>query len=281
MAKDSTTVVTNHGGKRVLHPEYVTARHGTNPGVNFDLFPGNVPPIDCAIFLCDLTGVAAQPWAEAGIECYCVDVQHSIRRDRREGNINFVWGDVRSWRPPAGRRIVFVASMSPCTHVAGSGARDFEKKGGMLLRDALELFEAGRQCAAWSGAPYYCENPVGVLSSMPHIGKADHYFHPYEYAGYCADDWYTKKTCLWIGNGFQMPEPNFDRERFARGEVAWKHFKKTGEKLPDYADYPDNRIHFASPDDDRGNVRSASPLGFNRAVFLANAPAEYLRRIAA
>jgi hypothetical protein len=35
---------------------------------------------------------------------------------------------------------------------------------------------------------------------------------------------------------------------------------------------PDNRIHFASPADDRGDVRSAAPMGFSRAVFQANAP---------
>lgn len=233
-----------------------------------------------AIFLFDVTGIAARPWADAGIECYCVDIQHSIRRDRKEGLINFVWGDARSWRPPAGCRIVFVASMSPCTDVTGAGARDFAKKGGFMLRDALEMFEAGRQCAAWSGAPYYCENPVGVLSSIPHIGKPDFYFDPFEYAGYCADDWYTKKTCLWTGNGFQMPEPVYDRVRYERGLIAKKHFDKTGEKLPTYGDYPDNRIHFASPGDDRADVRSASPYGFNYAVFITNAPAEY-RRIAA
>lgn len=54
----------------------------------------------CAIFLCDKTGIAARPWADAGIECWCVDISHSIRRPRKVGNINFVWGDVRTWRPP-------------------------------------------------------------------------------------------------------------------------------------------------------------------------------------
>lgn len=233
---------------------------------------------DVAIFLFDVTGIAAQPWAEAGIECYCVDTQHSIRRDRREGLINFVWGDARSWRPPTDSNIVFVASMSPCTDVTGAGARDFAKKGGFLLRDALELFEAGRQCAAWSGAPYYCENPVGVLSSIPHIGKPDFYFDPYKFSGYCADDWYTKKTCLWTGNGFQMPSENYDAARFNRGLAAKKHYDKTGEKLPDFIDYPDNRIHFASPGADRADIRSASPLGFNRAVFLENVPSKYETR---
>lgn len=204
--------------------------------------------IEAALFLYDLTGNMAKPWAEAGVECWCVDIQHSIRRDEIEGNIRYVWGDARSFRRPPGRKFVFAASFSPCTDVSGSGARDFERKGGFRLRDALELFEAGRQVCSWTGAPYCCENPVGVLSSIPHIGKPDYYFHPWEYAGWCEDDNYTKKTCLWTGNGFSMPLRN---------------------PAPELGE-PDDRIHKASPSSDRANVRSATPLGFARAVFNAN-----------
>lgn len=35
---------------------------------------------------------------------------------------------------------------------------------------------------------------------------------------------------------------------------------------------PDNRIHLAPPSADRANFRSATPMGFSMAVFLANAP---------
>lgn len=219
--------------------------------------------IDAAVFLCDLTGNMARPWAEAGVECWCVDIEHSIRRDRQEhvgaGIINFVWGDVRSWRPPEGRRIIFGAAFTPCTHQAVSGARDFAKKGAYMLRDGLEMFEAGRQALAWSGAPYCCENPVGVLSSIPHIGKPDAYFHPWEYAGWCGEDNYTKKTCLWTGNGFVMPPK---RPALHLGP-------------------PDDRIHKAPPGDARADFRSATPMGFSRAVFHANAPFLYRERPAA
>lgn len=202
-----------------------------------------------ALFLCDLTGTMAEPWAEAGYECWCVDVQHSIRRERVEGSIHFVWGDVRSWRPPEGLDIRFVAAFPPCTHVAGSGARDFSTKGGAMLRDALETFEACRAAAAWSGAPYCIENPVGVLSGIPHIGKPDHYFDPCDYAGYASNpdnDAYTKRTCLWTGNGFIMP--------------------------PHRAVLPmqGSKMHRLPPSADRANERSATPQGFARAVFAAN-----------
>lgn len=36
--------------------------------------------------------------------------------------------------------------------------------------------------------------------------------------------------------------------------------------------YPDNRIHECPPSDERANIRSATPLGFAKAVFLSNAP---------
>lgn len=210
-----------------------------------------------AIFLCDLTGRMAEPWAAAGYECFCVDVQHSIRVPRREARVNFIWGDVRSWRPPEGIRIVFGAAFTPCTDVAGAGARDWPVKGGYMLRDALEMFESARQSLAWSGAPYMLENSVGFFSSIPHIGKPDHYFHPWHYAGLCRDDNYTKNTCIWSGNGFVMPEAVL---------------------APDLGP-PDDRIHKATPSDDRANIRSATPRGFSRAVFKANAPSHRMHHM--
>lgn len=200
------------------------------------------------ISLCDLTGNFVRPWAEAGYECWCVDIEHSIRRERIEGNIHFVWGDARTWTPPEGRNIAFVAAFPPCTHVSGAGATDFTVKRGQMLRDTLETFEACRQAAAWSGAPYLIENPVGVLSSIPHIGKPDYYFHPWEYTAFALADNYTKKTCLWTGNGFVMPAP----------QVAQGLGK------------PDDRIHKCPPSDSRADIRSMTPMGFARAVFEAN-----------
>lgn len=211
--------------------------------------------IGAVISLADLTGNMVRPWAEAGFECWAVDVQHSIRKTRQEragnGVINYVWGDVRTFRRPTSLPIAIVFIQTPCTNTAVSGARDFLTKGGMMLRDALETFEAGRQIGDWSGAPWMQENPVTMLSSIPHIGKPQHYFHPWQYAGWCEDDNYTKNTCIWCGNGFVMPSP-----------YPASHLGP-----------PDDRIHKATPSDDRGDIRSAAPMGFSRAVFQANAPA--------
>lgn len=119
-----------------------------------------------------------------------------------------------------------------------------------MLRDALELFEAGRAAAEWHGCAWMAENPVGVMGSFAHVGKPDWYFNPCDYTGWCSDDNYTKKTCIWGGNGFVMP-PTFKDETLGP---------------------PDDRIHKASPGDDRGDIRSEAPMGFARAVFAANHP---------
>lgn len=87
------------------------------------------------ISLCDKSGVMARPWANAGYECWCIDTAHPIRNTRQElvgdGVINYLWGDVRAVKRPTSSPIVFGAAFTPCTHVAVSGARDFETKGGV------------------------------------------------------------------------------------------------------------------------------------------------------
>lgn len=214
--------------------------------------------LGAVISLCDRTGNMVLPWADAGYPCFCFDTQHSIRRPRVDGNITFLWGDVRTIRRPVRGTIVALFAFPPCTNVSGSGARDFLIKGGGLLRDAIELFDACRQIGEWSDAPYMIENPVGVLSSVPHIGKPQHYFDPADFTAFELGDNYTKKTCLWTGNGFVMPPP---------ARVA-----DLGE--------PDDRIHKASRTDDRGDIRSVTPMGFARAVFQANS-SETKKRAAA
>lgn len=159
--------------------------------------------------------------------------------------------DMEMEAAPYGERRFFRIDHAAAT--IGTGILVEDKRMG-VINHRLEMFEAGRQIADWSGAPWMQENPVTMLSSIPHLGKPNHYFHPWEYAGYCADDNYTKKTSIWCGNGFVMPE-----------------------KCPaPHLGEPDNRIHFASPADDRADIRSAAPMGFTIAVFRANAPACYV-----
>jgi len=199
--------------------------------------------------LCDRTGNMVKPWADAGYECWCIDIQHSIRKIKRKGNIVYQWGDVRTWTPPAiiRNRIYMIFAFPPCTHVAVSGARDFRIKGTAMLRDSLEMFSSCEHAGKWAGVPYMIENPVGKFSS--HMGKPDHTFQPWMYG-----DNYQKLTCLWTGNGFVMPPP------------------LVTEKPADV----EQSIWLMSPSKDRGDKRSISPMGFARAVFEANSPNRYL-----
>lgn len=41
-----------------------------------------------------------------------------------------------------------------------------------------------------------------------------------------------------------------------------------------------SKMHLMPPSDDRANLRSATPIGFARAIFTANAPAECMRAAA-
>lgn len=185
----------------------------------------------------DYSCVMAKPWAEAGFLCYCVDMQHP-EGETREGNIIKVGCDVREWLPPRGP-IAFAAFFPPCTDVAVSGARWFRDKGLGALVTALNLFDVSVKLAEWTGAPYLIENPVSTVST--YWRKPDYTFDPCDYG-----DPYTKKTCLWTGGGFVMPE-----------------------KSPVHP-HEGSRMHLLPPSDNRANLRSETPMGFARAVFEAN-----------
>ena len=206
------------------------------------------------ISVCDRTGNMVRPWAEAGYECWCVDLQHSIRRDRTEavglGLIHFVWGDVRSWRMPAecAGRVRQFFGFPPCPNLTCTAARDFQKKGGWMLADALQLFDACEVAAAFLGAPYMIENPY-ISRLNTHRRKPDFKFHPWQYAGYLEDiqtDNTQKITGLWCGNGFVMPD--FKPAPEPHRQDCW----------------------FASPSSNRADDRAETSMGFANAVFLAN-----------
>lgn len=155
-------------------------------------------------------------------------------------------------------RVVFCAGFPPCTDVAVSGSRWFADKRAkdqhFQTRAAL-VAEQCRMTCLLSGAPGFFENPVSVFSSI--FGKPDHIFSPDDYTLLCADDNYTKTTCLWTFNDFVMPAPRRDTSLGP----------------------PDDRIHKCPPGPERANFRSATPRGFAQAVFEANRPAAHLRAI--
>lgn len=203
---------------------------------------------DVALFLYDLTGNMAKPWIEAGYTVVLVDVQHPPGITQN-GPIIRVGADIRNgWLPPREMidRIAFAAAFPPCDHLSVSGARWFKGKGLRKLALAIDLFATAADLCEWLDVPYLMENPVSMISS--YWRKPDYTFHPHHFTLLEPDDNYTKKTCLWVGGGFVMPAICKD---FTIGE-------------------PDDRIHKAPPSDERANFRSATPMGFARAVFQAN-----------
>lgn len=198
--------------------------------------------------LCDRTGNMLKPWAVSGYRCIAVDIQHERGGTFRDG-IEYVHGDVRTYLPPNGEYAACFA-FPPCTDLAASGARWFAEKGLRGLIAALEVVEACRRLCEWTGAPYCLENPVGTLST--YWRKPDYLFDPCDYGGYLipAGDHYTKRTCLWVGNGFRIPE-----KRPVQPHLG-------------------SMMHLMSESKDRADRRSVTPMGFAQAVFEANSGLE-------
>lgn len=229
------------------------------------------------ISLYDFTGEACKPWAEAGYTCYAFDIQHRRGMERYErhgkGSISYLHADLhdpkgdieriyQAWKT---EDVVFGMAFPVCTDMAVSGAAHFKRK---AERDP-EFQTKAVNYAKWCGdlfeklgVPYFIENPISVLATK--WRKPDYKFHPYEYGGYIPDsqakhprwpdyiapkDAYPKKTCLWTGCGFRMP----DTKPVAVPEGYSTQHNKLGGKSQRTKD-----------------IRSATPRGFAKAVYEAN-----------
>ena len=209
---------------------------------------------DTILCLCDITGVMAQPWVDAGYRAILVDPQHEggVTVEGAITKVGHIIDHPETWRVirESAGRIAFVASFPPCTQLAVSGARWFKHKAEEDPAFQFKAMQVVWQChniAEMIGVPYFIENPVSRISSF--WRKPDYTFHPHDFTGYEAQDNYVKKTCLWAGGGFVMP----------------------GEYRSPFVGEPDDRIHKCAPGPERANIRSATPRGFAIAVFEANA----------
>lgn len=202
----------------------------------------------------DLSCTLLKPWLEAGYECHAIDIQHPEKK-LVDGNLT-KWGmDVYEWEKVFLKEyadkipfVFFAAFFPPCTDLAVSGARWFNKKemdNPGTRKRAMDLVYWSNKMGKILKCPYFIENPVSVISSE--WRKADFHFHPYEYGGYEGgkDDGYYKKTCLWTGGNFRLPK------------------KQPISLDPKTA----QRIWRMPPSADRQNLRSKTPEGFARALF--------------
>lgn len=216
------------------------------------------------ISLCDFTGIMVKPWVDAGHYAVLVDPQHET--SRVEGNIEYIAGTIIEAMPRLSeiiksRDVALVAGFPPCTDVAVSGSRHFELKHSrdkFFQAKAALVAEQCRMVGEAAGCPWFFENPVSVFSSI--FGKPNFTFHPYEFGGYLPEDdkhplypgyiksrdAYPKKTCLWTGGEFELPEK---RPVYVAPGYSDQHNLLGGKSLK------------------TKNIRSATPRGFAQAIF--------------
>ena len=207
-----------------------------------------------AVSLFDYTGNMLLPWLEAGYECHIFDIQHPPGHSVREDGFHthgvdlrhLEWGEILKLQD---KEVSFLSCFPPCTSLSISGARWFKGKGLRALEESIAYFATSAELADSLGCPYMIENPMSTIST--YWREPDHKFHPCHYSGYVGgDENYTKQTWLWTGGGFVMPPKQMSDDLF---------------------DEPDrNYIHFQPPGEERANIRSATPMGFARAVFQEN-----------
>lgn len=229
------------------------------------------------ISLYDYTGVAVTPWANAGYECFCYDIQHP-KEGRTEltefgGIIHYQHLDlhnpefIEQLQEKHAEHVAFMFAFPVCTDLAVSGAAHFKRKAEKDPDFQIKAANYARWCSFLGEAlecPYVIENPVSVLSTL--WRKPDYSFQPFEFGGYIPPneaehptwpayiaprDAYSKKTCLWSGGGFRMPKAQpVECESYGS---STQHRKLGGKS------------------EKTKNIRSATPRGFANAVFMFNA----------
>ena len=239
------------------------------------------------ISLFDYTGVMVRPWAEAGYICYCFDLQHGDRQEvaffKGGGAIYKCWADLGpqsywwSWLSQdfSYKNVAMLFGFPPCTDLAGSGARHWKAKAERnpsFQDDAARMAIRCAELAEKLSCPYMVENPTGALTRL--WRKWDHKFNPCDYGGYLPEDdahplWpevipprdaYTKATCLWTGGGYVMPN------RYHVVPVTMVYTKKDGTTAigsPQWGKLGGKSVRTK-------NIRSATPRGFAKAVFISN-----------
>ena len=240
-----------------------------------------MPVKNQVISLYDFTGEALRPWAEAGYDCYAYDIQHDGSTPEVEG-ITYVHADLYEDNTLLkivarhSNKAVFMSAFPPCTDLSSAGARwwkDKEEKDPHFQQTATDHVIKCSLVGCSLHVPFYIENPVGALSRL--WRKANFIFNPHEYGGYLPTDdvhpeWpdlipprdaYRKRTCLWTGGTFEMPET---RSVDPRNVVCNRKDPKKGKNFsPIHARTGGKSLKTK-------NIRSATPRGFAKAVFLAN-----------
>lgn len=213
--------------------------------------------------LFDGSGIAGLPWAQAGHSVYCFNSDTADHGEyeikMRHENIHYIncWID-DSFLQKAARYEApdLIIAFPSCTELAGSGAKHDRDDEDVSM--AVETAKIAQRLGDVYSCPWVVENPVGKLCTE--WRKPDAYFDPYEFGGYMsgfepelhqkmpARDAYTKRTGLWFGNGFVMPDRRPVQHIGCFWGWKWLGGKSTRTK----------------------QLRSLTPRGLARAIYEAN-----------
>lgn len=226
-----------------------------------------------AVFLYDMTGIAARPWLDAGYECWLFDGQHEagVTRDGKLVKVGMWFHADRTVEHAAYIKSLvgdadIVIGFPECTDLTVAGARHWSAKKASdpeFQQKAVSLANLVSLTGDAFNCPWMFENPVGALSTL--YRKPDFSFNPCDYAGYLpadtphplypevypVQDRYNKNTCIWCGNGFVQPV-KIRQEPLFKDNPGWKHCGGKSVRTK--------------------NIRSATPRGFAQAVYIFNSP---------
>lgn len=234
--------------------------------LNNDLF---TRPTVLSLF--DHSGRWAAPYADAGYNVECIDIKNGR--------------DVQMIRADEFANVVGILSAPPCTAFSGSGAQYWgQKDADGTTGQALALVDAVyRLVGVYKPAFWVLENPVGRLKH--YIGPPQLWFNPCDFGGYlnaaeietetqrlidvyglaldvaqcAAANAYTKKTGLWGNFNADLKtapvEPIIKKDKIRNRSYSPIHMATGGKS------------------ERTKELRSITPLGFARAFFAANNPA--------
>lgn len=207
------------------------------------------------LLLFEHSGLAAQPFTERGFNTAIVDLKNAAKNDRATYTLQLDILANEQILLDYASEARLVIGMPPCTDLAVSGAKHFERKAWIdpnFQKKAMSLFRSPERIANGK-TPFVIENPKSMASTF--WRKPNAIIHPFEYGGYLPEDdkhpdWpeyiyprdaYPKETMLWFGNGFELPA----KKRIEQQSIYSGTFKKLGGKS-----------------EKTKEIRSASPRGF-------------------
>jgi hypothetical protein len=170
------------------------------------------------LIACEFSGTVRDAFAKLGHDAWSCDLEDTLTPGNHYKGDMFDIVD-KGWD--------LIIAHPPCTHLAVSGARHFEKKrADGRQQQGIDFFNR----VVNLDVPKLCvENPIGIMSTL--YRKPEQIIQPYEY-GHGT----TKATCLWL-KGLPLLQPTNIVDKgevvtFASGKRMSKWFYESSQLPP-------------------------------------------------